>query len=67
MYQWRLLTNGNTTAESMRSKKFVLDANIWVSYFITQQFEQVALIVAENRVVIFICDELISELNHLDL
>lgn len=45
----------------MRNKKFVLDVNIWVSYFITKHYDLLAYIKYENKLEIFYCDELITE------
>ncbi len=49
----------------MRVKKYVLDANIWISYFISKQEEILASIILENELVIFFCDELIVEIKRV--
>ncbi len=49
----------------MRVKKYVLDANIWISYFITQQELRLADIIFNNDLVIFYCDELLEELKRV--
>lgn len=49
----------------MRVKKYVLDANIWLSYFITQKEQYLAEIIFENELTIFYCDELLQELKRV--
>ncbi len=49
----------------MRVKKYVLDANIWFSYFITQQEKHLAAIIYENELTIFYCDELLEEIKRV--
>lgn len=49
----------------MRVKKYVLDANIWFSYFISQQEQHLAAIILENELTIFYCDELIEEIKRV--
>ncbi|MBX3257471.1 MAG: putative toxin-antitoxin system toxin component, PIN family [Chitinophagaceae bacterium] len=49
----------------MRSKKFVLDANIWVSYFISEQTTFLVNAVSAKRIVIFYCAELITEIKRV--
>lgn len=46
----------------MRSKKFVLDANIWISYFIKKEENLLLDFVVKNKIILLICDELIVEL-----
>ena len=46
----------------MRVNKFVLDTNVWLSYFITNRAEYLIGLVANRNVVIFRCDELLKEL-----
>ena len=46
----------------MRIDRFVLDNNIWVSYFITKRIQLLLEIVDEYELTIFSCDELIDEL-----
>lgn len=45
----------------MRSKKFVLDANIWVSYFITRRLDILAKAVINKKLVLLYCPELLNE------
>jgi len=45
----------------MRIDRFVLDNNIWVSYFIMKREEQLASITDEYGISIFACDELFIE------
>ncbi len=49
----------------MRVKKYVLDANIWLSYFITQRELHLATIILENELTLFYCEELIDELRRV--
>jgi len=46
----------------MRINKFVLDNNIWVSYFITKRDQDLLEIIDKNELTVFSCDELIQEL-----
>ena len=46
----------------MRVNKFVIDTNVWLSYFITNRAEYLINLVANRNVVIFRCDELLKEL-----
>jgi predicted nucleic acid-binding protein len=46
----------------MRVNKFVLDNNIWVSYFITKKENILLEIIETYELAIFSCDELIREL-----
>ncbi len=46
----------------MRSKRFVLDANIWVSYFIKNNLSLLTETVAINRIRLLYCDELLFEI-----
>lgn len=46
----------------MRVQKFVLDANVWVSYFITRQENILLDILSEEDVSIFSCSELTAEI-----
>lgn len=46
----------------MRVNRFVLDANIWVSYLITETEQNLIDIIADNDLVIFRCDELLLEI-----
>lgn len=45
----------------MRNKRFVLDTNIWISYFISNQEKVIADIISKNKIAVFYCDELIDE------
>ncbi len=45
----------------MRINRYVLDNNIWVSYFITNRQQKIMDIINRNRLIIFSCDELIAE------
>ena len=49
----------------MRIKKYVLDANIWFSHFISKQENHLATIVLENDLTIFYCNELIKEIKRV--
>lgn len=49
----------------MRVKKYVLDANIWISYFISNQQESLAEILFQNELTVFYCDELITEIKRV--
>ncbi len=45
----------------MRSKSYVLDNNIWISYFITNRQQKIIDIINRNGLIIFSCNELIQE------
>jgi uncharacterized protein len=45
----------------MRVDRFVLDNNIWISYFITNRHDQLIDIIDLYGISIFSCDELIDE------
>ena len=47
---------------SMRINKFVLDNNIWVSYFITKKDQKLLEIIERYELTVFSCDELVQEL-----
>jgi hypothetical protein len=49
----------------MRVNRFVLDANIWVSYVITRSEHKLIDKVAEGELTIFICEELLVELERV--
>lgn len=49
----------------MRVNRFVLDANIWVSYFITNTYGNLYRIVLENKLSLFYCSELLMELERV--
>jgi uncharacterized protein len=52
-------------ASSMRINKFVLDNNIWISYFITKQIDKLLRIIDKYELTVFSCDELIEELRQV--
>ena len=45
----------------MRNKRFVLDPNIYISYFISGNQNALAVLVIKNKLELVICDELIGE------
>lgn len=47
----------------MRSDRFVLDNNIWISYFITNNQQKIIEIIDFYEIAIFSSDELIKEFN----
>lgn len=49
----------------MRVNRYVLDANVWISYIITQTQNKLLDQVAEGNLTIFICDELLVELKRV--
>ena len=49
----------------MRVNRFVLDANIWVSYFITHREQYLLDLVSETEIMIFSCDEVFEELERV--
>ena len=49
----------------MRVNKFVLDTNIWLSYFITNRTEFLIGLVANRNVVIYRYNELLKELSRI--
>lgn len=49
----------------MRSKKFVLDANIWVSYFLSNNISLLVEIISSNKVTVFYCEELVREIERV--
>jgi uncharacterized protein len=46
----------------MRVNRFVLDANIWVSYLITETEQKLIDIVVDKDLTVFRCDELLVEI-----
>ena len=46
----------------MRVNRFVLDANIWISYLITETEQQLIDIIVDNDLIVFRCDELLVEI-----
>lgn len=45
----------------MRDNRFVLDNNIWVSYFITNRQQTLIDIITKTKIDVFVCDELLQE------
>ena len=45
----------------MRINRFVLDNNIWISYFITDKQQKIVDIINLHGLTVFCCDELIAE------
>jgi len=45
----------------MRNKRFVLDPNIYISYFISRNQNTLAALAIKHRLELVICDELIDE------
>jgi len=45
----------------MRKNRFVLDNNVWISYFIAKRQQIIIDIATKNHINIFACDELIEE------
>lgn len=50
---------------AMRVKKFVLDPNIYISYFISQNHYLLVEVIAKNKLTFFICEELLEELERV--
>jgi uncharacterized protein len=49
----------------MRVKRFVLDANIWVSYIITCKEADLLKLKVDNKLTLLVCDELLIELKRV--
>ena len=49
----------------MRSRKFVLDPNIYISYFISGNQHLLANIIIKYRIELVVCEELIAELKRV--
>lgn len=49
----------------MRINKFVLDNNIWVSYFIRANEQSLIDIINQNDLTVFCCDELLVEVERV--
>ncbi len=47
----------------MKINRFVLDNNIWISYFITNQQQKIINIIDFYKIDVFSCNELIAEFN----
>jgi uncharacterized protein len=45
----------------MRNKRFVLDPNIFISYFISRNPNKLGAIVLKHKIELVICDELVAE------
>ena len=46
----------------MRVNRYVLDANIWISYFITNTERKLTDIVIEHQITFYYCQELLTEI-----
>ena len=46
----------------MRINRFVLDNNIWVSYFITKNEDRLLQAIEKHELTVYSCDELLQEL-----
>ncbi len=49
----------------MRVDRFVLDTNIWISYFITNSHQRIIDIIDLYEIDIFSCEELIQEFSEV--
>ncbi len=49
----------------MRINKFVLDNNIWISYFITKRIQKLLEIIENYELTVFSCDELFEEVKRV--
>ncbi len=49
----------------MRNKRFVLDPNIYISYFISRNQNALATLVIRHKLELVICDELITEFSRV--
>lgn len=49
----------------MRVDRFVLDCNIWVSYFITKSEQKLIDIISLNDLAVFSCQELLTEIERV--
>ena len=45
----------------MRAGRFVLDTNVWISYFITNRHQRIVEIIDFYEIAVFSCDELLYE------
>jgi len=43
------------------SQRIILDTNIWISYFISRKFDEIARLILDNELNIFSCEELEAE------
>lgn len=46
-------------------KRIIIDTNIWISYFLNQQFEDIAELILENDLIVFSSIDLIEELRNV--
>lgn len=49
----------------MRNKRFVLDANIWVSYFLSNNVYILLEAISVNKITLFYCKELLIEIERV--
>ncbi len=49
----------------MRSNKFVLDTNVWISYFISKNYDTISIAVNKRKAIIPVCLELFAELERV--
>jgi uncharacterized protein len=49
----------------MRNKKFVLDANIWVSYFLSNNVYILLEAISVNKITLFYCQDLLIEIERV--
>ena len=49
----------------MRVNRYVLDANIWISYFITNTERKLTDIVIEHQITFYYCEELLTEIKRV--
>jgi putative PIN family toxin of toxin-antitoxin system len=45
----------------MRSKKIILDTNLWISFLISKKFNSIDKLIENNKITLIFSDELISE------
>lgn len=49
----------------MRVRRFVLDANIWISYIITGREQYLLKLKIDNKLTLLVCNELLAELKRV--
>jgi uncharacterized protein len=49
----------------MRNKKFILDANIWVGYFLSNNLFVLISAISINKITVFYCAELLTEIERV--
>lgn len=49
----------------MRNKKFILDPNIYISYFITGRYNYLLKVMLEYKIFFIICPELLNEIERV--